>query len=75
MGKRQWNVNPGLNLDPFVTNTIDIDIVGTSAYVWVNGQLLIHKNDPWFGGFGGSTALYTHESATAEFDDITVVSQ
>lgn len=71
--KLQWNAYAGVS--PFATNTIDVDIVGTKAYVWVNGQLYIEANSDWFDDFSGTTALYTNDGSTAEFDDITVVAQ
>ncbi|MFA5571582.1 MAG: hypothetical protein GX799_11610 [Crenarchaeota archaeon] len=71
--KVQWSVNAGLN--PFNTNTIDIDIIGTKAYVWVNGHLHMQISHAWLDDFAGSTAMYTHYSSTAEFDDITVIKQ
>ena len=72
--KAQWDVY-GTPLDIYATNTMDIDIVGTKAYVWVNGELYIDVSHDYFDDFGGSAAFCTHGSSTGEFDDITVVNQ
>lgn len=60
---------------PLNKNTIDVNIVGTKAWVWVNGNLKLTVTHDWLNDFSGYTALYTHTSSTAEFDDITVITQ
>lgn len=60
---------------PYNWNTIDIDIVGTKAYVSVNGNSYLKITHSWFDNFSGYTALRTFTSSTAEFDDITVVNE
>lgn len=72
--KVQWD-EYGVAFDPYETNTLDIDIVGTTAYVWVNSELCIKESHTWFDDFSGYTALYTHYDSTGEFDDITVIKQ
>jgi len=60
-------------LSTYNTNTIDLDIVGNKAYVWVRGDLYLTVTHDWLDDFGGYAALYARAS-TAEFDDITVAS-
>jgi hypothetical protein len=71
--KHMWS-----NSTPFSTyntNTMDINIVGNKAWVWVNGNLFLTITDDWFDDFSGYTAFYSDTAATAEFDDITIINQ
>ncbi len=67
-----WSGSSPFN--PLNTNTIEVNIVGTKAWVWVNGNLKLTVTHEWLDDFSGYTALYSH-SSTAEFDDITVLTQ
>lgn len=64
-----WSGSSSFN--PLNTNTIEVNIVGTKAWVWINGNLKLTVTHEWLDDFSGYTALYSH-SSTAEFDDITV---
>ena len=71
--KLMWSAATGLS--PFTTRIIDIDIVGNKAYVYVDGHVRLSVTHDWLDDFGGYTAFYTHQSSTADFDDMTVVIQ
>lgn len=71
--KLMWSGSSQFN--PFNTNTIEVNIVGTNAWVWVNGNLKLTVTHDWLDDFGGYAALYSHTGSTAEFDDITVLEQ
>ena len=62
-----------MSLDRYVEHTIDVDIVGTKARVWIDGQLYIEATHTWFNDFNGRPAYWVDQGATAEFDDITVL--
>ena len=71
--KLMWSGSSPFN--PLNTNTIEVNIVGTKAWVWVNGNLKLTATHDWLDDFGGYAALYSHTGSTAEFDDITVLEQ
>ena len=71
--KLMWSGSSPFN--PLNTNTIEVNIVGTKAWVWVNGNLKLTVTHDWLDDFGGYAALYSHTGSTAEFDDITVLDQ
>jgi hypothetical protein len=69
--KTSWVTPSGLS--PSATHTIDIDTVGTRAYMWVDGTLYLDKTNDAFDDFGGSSAVYSHQSSMGEFDDISIL--
>jgi hypothetical protein len=60
-------------LSPYITHVIDVSIIGTTARVWIDGQLYIEATHDWFNDFNGYTAVYTDTSSTAEFDNTVVI--
>jgi hypothetical protein len=68
-----WSGSTPFN--PLNTNTLEVNIVGTKAWVWLNGNLKLTVTHDWLDDFGGYAALYSHSGSNAEFDDITVLDQ
>jgi hypothetical protein len=63
------------SLDTTQPHRFDINIVGTTARIWIDGFLKRTVTNEYLDDFGGYVALYTPYSVTADFDDISVVQQ
>lgn len=72
--KLSWATNP-TGLNPATEHYMDVDIIGTKAYVYVDGNLMLSPEHDWFDDFGGYTALYSHGDSMASFDDVTIIKQ
>ncbi len=68
-----WS-NNSCSLNTYDYHTFDIDIVGTKAYLWIDGILRLTATSSYLDDFGGYSAVCTSYS-TAEFDNITVIKQ
>ncbi len=70
-----WQSAANSTLHPTDWHTIEVNIVGNKGWVFVDGVFKISGTSDYFDDFSGYAALHTHTSATAYFDDITVVEQ